>query len=160
MRLCASARFWRAIRMFFLRFASSIRSFSWRSDSLSFSVSSQQRLLRQVVPPFLHGEHGPALPVLGALFFLVHLRRQALLVGDGRRHLLLRLRQLIAHIHDQLVQHLFRILGAGNQVADVRPDQRRQTVKDSHEHPRCAGSSRSRAQLAFPPLGEHALGEI
>src|SRR2546430_1843010 len=34
MRLCASARFCRAIRMFFLRFASSIRSFSWRSDKI------------------------------------------------------------------------------------------------------------------------------
>src|SRR6266511_1700012 len=41
MRLCASARFWRAIRMFFLRFASSIRSLSCRSESLSFSVSSR-----------------------------------------------------------------------------------------------------------------------
>src|SRR2546422_2131999 len=41
MRLWASARFCRAVRMFFLRFASSIRSFSWRRDSLSFSVSSR-----------------------------------------------------------------------------------------------------------------------
>src|SRR5712692_1264740 len=128
--------------------------------ALRVLVVPQQRLLRQIVPPFLHGEHGPALPVLGALLFLVDLRRQALLVRDGRRHLLLRLRQLIAHIHDQLVQHLLRILGAGDQVADVRPDQRRQTVKDSHEHPRCPESSLSRAQLALPPLGEHALGEI
>src|SRR5213593_2881033 len=39
--LDALVRFCRAIRMFFLRFASSIRSFSWRSDSLSFSVSSR-----------------------------------------------------------------------------------------------------------------------
>src|SRR5439155_8976626 len=41
MRLCASARFWRAIRIFFFRFASSILSFSERSEALSFSVSSR-----------------------------------------------------------------------------------------------------------------------
>src|SRR6266496_1054793 len=41
MRLCASARFWRATRIFFLRFASSILSLSWRSEPLSFSVSSR-----------------------------------------------------------------------------------------------------------------------
>src|SRR5216117_1873405 len=36
-----------------------------------------------------------------------------------------------------------------------------ETVKDSHENPRCAGgASLSRAQLTLPPLVEHALGEI
>src|SRR4029077_18336811 len=66
-----------------------------------------------------------------------------------------------AHVDDQLVQHLFRVLGAIDQVVDVGPDQRRETVKDSHENPRCAGgASLSRAQLTLPPLGEHALGEI
>src|SRR5207244_3376339 len=71
------------------------------------------------------------------------------------------LRQLTAHVDDQLVQHLFRILGTVDQVVDVRPDQRRETVKDSHENPRCpGGASLSRAQLTLPPLGEHALGEI
>src|SRR5207237_332637 len=124
-------------------------------------VVSQQRLLGEVVAPLLHREHGPALPVLSALLFRVHLRRQAFLVRDGRRHLLLRFRQLTPHVDDQLVQHLFRVLGTIDQVVDVRPDQRRETVKDSHENPRCAGgASLSRAQLALPPLGEHALGEI
>src|SRR6185295_7026971 len=41
MRLCASARFWRATRMFFLRFASSILSLRARSEALSLSVSSR-----------------------------------------------------------------------------------------------------------------------
>src|SRR3989449_674832 len=41
MRLWASARFWRAIRMFFLRLASSILSFSCRRETFSFSVSSR-----------------------------------------------------------------------------------------------------------------------
>ena len=40
MRCCASARFARATRMFFFRLASSILSLSWRSESLSASVSA------------------------------------------------------------------------------------------------------------------------
>src|SRR2546427_5382688 len=129
--------------------------------ALRVLVVTQQGLLREVVPPLLHRQHGPALPILGALLLGVHLRRQALLVRDGRRHLLFGLRQLTAHVDDQLVQHLFRILGTVDQVVDVRPDQRRETVKDSHETPRCpGGASLSRAHLTLPPLGEHALGEI
>src|SRR2546426_5856818 len=80
--------------------------------ALRVLVVAQQGLLRQVVPPLLHRQHGPALPVLGALLFRVHLRREPLLIRDGRRHLLLRLCQLTPHVADQLVQHLFRILGA------------------------------------------------
>src|ERR1051325_4933 len=129
--------------------------------ALRVLVVPQQRLLGEVVAPLLHRQHRPALPILGALFLCVHLRREALFVRDGRRHLLFCLRQLTAHVHDQLVQHLLRVLGTIDQVVDVRPDQRRETVKDSHENPRCAGgASLSRAQLTLPPLGEHALGEI
>src|SRR6266487_6985718 len=129
--------------------------------ALRVLVVTQQGLLREVVPPLLHRQHGPALPILGALLLGVHLRRETLLVRDGRRHLLFGLRQLTAHVDDQLVQHLFRILGTVDQVVDVRPDQRRETVKDSHENPRCAGgASLSRAQLTLPRPGEQALRKI
>src|SRR5437773_2352150 len=124
-------------------------------------VVAQQRLLRQVVAPFLDGQHGALLPVLGGLFLLVDLGRQPLLVGDRRRNLLLRLGQLGPHVDDQLVQHLLGVLSAGDQVVDVRPDERRETVKDSHDDPLCAGGpSLSRAQLTAPLLGEQPLGEI
>src|SRR5437016_13893300 len=60
-----------------------------------------------------------------------------------------------------MVLHLLVVLGAGNQVVDVRPDERRETVKNPHGSPlRGGGPSRTRAYLAVPPLGEHALREI
>src|SRR5207247_220438 len=115
-------------------------------------VVPQQRLLRQVVAPLLHRQHPALLPVLGALLLLLDLGREPLLVRDGARHLLLGLRQLTPHVHDQLVQHLLRVLRARDQVADVRPDQRGETVKDPHGAPRRAGgSSLTRAQLALAP---------
>src|SRR3989442_137697 len=124
-------------------------------------VGPPPRRLRQVAPPLLPRQHRALLPIAGALLLLVPLRREPLLVRDGARHLLLGLRQLTPHVHDQLVQHLLRVLGARDQVADVRPDQRGETVKDPHGAPRRAGgSSLTRAQLALPPLGEQALGEI
>ena len=54
------------------------------------------------------------------------------LVGDGGGHLLLGLRQLIAHVHEDLVQHLLRILGLRDQVIDVGLEQRRDAVENTH----------------------------
>src|SRR3989442_7040378 len=69
-------------------------------------VVTHQRLLRQVVAPLLHRQHRALLPIPGARLLLVDLGRQPLLVRDRARHLLLGLRQLTPHIHDQLGQHL------------------------------------------------------
>ena len=59
-------------------------------------------------------------------------RAEALLVGDRGGHLLLGLRELRAHVHENLVQHLLRILGGGDEVVDVRTQQRRKSVEDTH----------------------------
>src|SRR2546426_973472 len=131
-----------------------------RQRPLGVLVVAQQRLLGQVVPPLLHRQDGALLPILGGFLLLVHLRGQALFVGDGRRDLLLGLGQLGPHVDDQLVQHLFRILGARDQVVDVRPDQRRETVKDPHGPPLGGGPPRARPGLPRPPLGQDPLGEI
>ena len=84
MAFCASARFCRAMRMFFLRLASSILSFSVRSWSFSFSTASfcschclpnsrlllvvlllaRQRLLGQGVVARADRQHRLALPLL------------------------------------------------------------------------------------------------
>src|SRR5581483_2782195 len=58
---------------------------------LAVLVVPQQRLLGQIVAPLLDRQHRAALPLLGALALLLHLRGQPLLVRDRRRHLLLRL---------------------------------------------------------------------
>jgi hypothetical protein len=79
-----------------------------------------KRLLGEVVAAFLDGEHGALLPVLGLAPFGVGLVAEALLIGDGGGHLLLGLRQLRAHVDENLVQHLLRILGGGDEIVDVR----------------------------------------
>ena len=120
---------------------------------LGVLVVPQQRLLGEVVAPFLHRQHGALLPVFGEFLLLLGLGREPLLVRDRRRHLLLGFRQLGAHVDDQLVEHFFRVLGARDQVVDVRPDQRRETVKDPHTASR-NGGGRSR------PRALQVLGEI
>src|SRR5437879_3934973 len=49
-------------------------------------------------------------------------QEKKLLIGNGGGHLLLGLRQLIAHVDDELLENLLRILGARDQIVDVRPD--------------------------------------
>src|SRR6185503_1685320 len=53
---------------------------------LDMLVVAQQRLFGEIVAAFLHRQHGPLLPVLGELLFLLGLGREALLVGDRGRH--------------------------------------------------------------------------
>jgi hypothetical protein len=93
---------------------------------------AQERLLGEIVAPLLHGEHRLLLPVLRGLVLGLHLVLEALFVGDRAGHLLLGLRQLIAHVDDDLVQHLLRILGLRDQVVDVGLEQRGDAVEDAH----------------------------
>jgi hypothetical protein len=101
---CASARFFRAMRMFFLRLASSILLLSRRSASFSFSTAcfcaplglelpgdvlvlllARERLAGQAVVAAAHGDHGLALPLLGLVLLGDGLLLQLLLVGDRDR---------------------------------------------------------------------------
>ncbi len=100
--------------------------------ALDVFVVAQQRLLGEIVAPFLHRENRTLLPVLGKLLFLLGLRGEPLLISDGGGHLLLGLRQLVAHVDDELLENLLRVLGTRDQIVDVRPDQRRQTINDPH----------------------------
>ena len=146
---CASARFWRAIRMFFLRFASSILSLSVRSWSFSLSTACfcsshclpnsacwlscsslrAQRLLGQDVVAGAHRHHRLALPLLRQLDLLVPLLLQALLVGDRDRDLLLRLDQLVLHLEHDLVQHLLRVFRLADEIVEVRFDERAEPAR-------------------------------
>jgi hypothetical protein len=93
---------------------------------------TQQRLLRQVVAPLTHRQHRAVLPVVRQLLLLLELRPQLALVRDRDGDLLLRLRQLLAHVDEDLVQHLLRVLRPRDRIVDVRAEQRRQLLKDSH----------------------------
>ncbi len=57
---------------------------------------------------------------------------EALLIGDGDRHLFLRLDQLLIHVDDDLVQHLLRVFGLVDQIVDVALEQLRETAEESH----------------------------
>src|SRR3982074_2500369 len=107
-------------------------------------VIARQRLLGEIVTAFLHGEDGAFLPVLGQLLFLLGLRGEPLLIGDGGGDLLPGFRELVAHVDDELLENLLRVLGARDQVVDVRPDQRGQTIDDPHLGSRSLGSRYSR----------------
>ena len=118
--------------------------------ALEVLVVADQRLLGEVVAALLHREHRPALPVLRLLLHRLGVGLELLLVRDGGGHLLLGLGQLGLHVQDQLVQHLLRVLGPGDQVVDVRPHHRGQTIEDSHgltfpgtgaSAPRCEASA-------------------
>ena len=100
--------------------------------ALDMFVVTEQRLLGEIVAAFLYSEHRPLLPIFGELLLLLGLRGEALLIGDGRSDLLLGLCQLVAHVDDELLEDLLRVLGARDQVVDVRPDQRGQTIDDPH----------------------------
>jgi len=79
-------------------------------------------LLGQVVPALLHRQHGPLLPLLGLFDLFIELGAELALVGDGGGDFPLGLRQLVAHVQDDLIQHLLRVFGPVDQIVDVRLD--------------------------------------
>jgi hypothetical protein len=89
-------------------------------------------LLGQVFVAGAHCQHGLAFPLLPQIGLLVALLFQTLLVGNRDCHLLFRLDELVLHVEDDLVQHLLRILGLGDDVVDVGLEQRSDARKDSH----------------------------
>ena len=103
-----------------------------RLTVLEVLLSAHQRLFGEIVAAFLHGQHGALLPVVGELELGVRLILEALLVGDRGGHLLLGLGQLVAHVDDDLIQHLLGILGRGDEVVEIRLDERRKTIEDTH----------------------------
>jgi hypothetical protein len=93
---------------------------------------AQERLLGEVVAVLADGEYRALLPVVRQPELGVGLVLQALLVGDGRGHLLLGLDQLAVHVGDQLVEHLLGVFGRGDQVVDVRANDAGEAVEDAH----------------------------
>ena len=91
-----------------------------------------QGLFGQVVPAFFYGQHGPVLPIPGLLDLVIQLGPELPLVRDGGRHLPLGFGQLVPHVQDDLIEHLLRVLGPGDQIVDVRFEKGRQLLEDPH----------------------------
>ena len=152
MAFCASARFFRAMRTFFLRLASSILSLSIRSAFFSCSTavfcfvhwslkvvasSSCSRLRARA------SFASSSLPARSAIIArrshsaafaasCSELLGEPLLVGDRRGDLLLRLDELVVHVQDDLVQHLLGVFRAADQVVQVDLDELREAAEDTH----------------------------
>ena len=92
-----------------------------------------ERLLREIVAAFLDREHRLLLPIVRLTELGVRLIAQSLLVGDRRRHLLLGLGQLRPHVDQDLRQHLLGIFRPRDQIVDVRPQQARESIENTHE---------------------------
>ena len=104
---------------------------------------TQQCLLREVIASFLDRQHRSVLPV--ALLFDLGLKLclELPLIGDGRSHITLGTRQLLAHVQNDLIEHLFGIFRPRDEIVDVRFNDRRQLREDAH-------------RLALRPVGEVA----
>ena len=61
--------------------------------------------------------------LLGALFAFLELTLENVLVGDGNSYLGFDLEQLILHIQDHLLDHLFRIFGLIDKVVEIGANQ-------------------------------------
>ena len=79
---------------------------------------------RQGVVLLVHGHLGAAHPLPLVLFVLLQLLLQHVLVGDRNRDLRFDLEQLVLHVQDHLLDHLFRVFGLVHKVVEIRPDQR------------------------------------
>ena len=92
--------------------------------SLQFAIAfdAQQRRARQVVFFLVDGEFGFAHPFRHFAFVLFLFLLEQVLVGDLNRHLRLDLQKLVLHVENDLLDHLFRLLGLVDQVIEVGPD--------------------------------------
>src|SRR5437868_9533000 len=93
---------------------------------------AKERLLGEILATFLQGQHGALFPVRALTIFAVGLIAQSLLVGNSRRDLLLRLCELRPHVDENLIEHLLGIFGPRDQIVDVRPQERAQSIEESH----------------------------
>ena len=62
-------------------------------------------------------------PLPGALFVLLELALQDVLVGDGNGHLGLHLEQLVLHVQDDLFDHFFGVFGLIDKVVEIGANQ-------------------------------------
>jgi hypothetical protein len=65
--------------------------------------------------------------MLGRLLF------QKVLIGNRDGHLRLDLEQLVLHVDDKLLQHLFRVLRFINQIVEVGPEKSGDSFHECHD---------------------------
>src|SRR5712691_4568133 len=99
------------------------------ATELAVALDTLQRGARQIVLLLVDGEFGFAHPLRHFVLVFFSLFFQQVLVGDRDRHLRLDLQKLILHVEDYLLDHLFRFLGLVDQVVEVGPNQRRNSLQ-------------------------------
>src|SRR6185312_529393 len=95
-------------------------------------VPPHERLLGQLVAPFLDGKHRAPLPLLGLAQLAHRLVFEALLIGDRGSDLLLGSHELRPHVGDDLGQHLVRLLYSRDRGVHVCAKETRYAFKDAH----------------------------
>ena len=71
---------------------------------------------------FVDGEFGLAHPLFDLVVVFDFLFLQQVLVGNRYRYLRFNLQELVVHVEDDLLDHLFGFLGFVDQVVEVGPD--------------------------------------
>ena len=89
---------------------------------LAIAFHAEQGGAGQVVLLLVDGEFGLAHPFLHFVVVLLFLFFEQVLIGDGDRDLRFDLQKLVLHVEDDLLDHLFRVLGLVDQVVEVGPD--------------------------------------
>ena len=95
-------------------------------------LATKERLLGEIITTFVDGQHGAPVPIVGQLELGVGLILQPLFIGNGGGNLLLGFGQLVAHVDDDLIEHLLGVFRRGDEVIQIRLDQRRKAIEDAH----------------------------
>jgi hypothetical protein len=90
---------------------------------VAITFDAEQSGAGQVVLLFVDGELGLAHPFLDFVVVFEFLFFEQMLVGDGDGDLRFDLQELVVHVEDDLLDHLFGLLSFVDQVVEVGPDQ-------------------------------------
>ena len=90
---------------------------------LTIAFDAKQGGAREIVVFLVNGELGFAHPFLHFFVVLHFLFFEQVLVGDGDCDLRFDLQELVLHVEDDLLDHLFRFFRLVDQIVQVGPDQ-------------------------------------
>src|SRR6185369_10039703 len=99
---------------------------------LATGVVAVEGGLGEAVLLLAHGELGLAHPLRGLALGLGRLLLHQVLLGDGHRELRLHLDVLVVQIEHELVDHLFRVFRAIDEVVEVRADEHAHALQELH----------------------------
>jgi hypothetical protein len=89
---------------------------------VAITLDAKQSGAGQVVLLLVDGELGLAHPFLDLVVVFEFLLFEQVLVGNGDGDLRFDLQELVVHVEDDLLDHLFGLLSFVDQVVEVSPD--------------------------------------